>query len=170
MTRQLKKFLRREDGASMVEMTLAAPFLFLLGLGVFEFGNVLYQHHLISTGIRDAARYLARYPGPDPTDLCAGDPSAGETTAKNIAVTGSPTGTDKRVSWWSTADINVAYTSIANPIVGGTGSRTYRDCPTVIIVRVSTNVSYPGLGYLNVIGLSPTLNFSMYHDERYMRR
>lgn len=154
----------------MVEMTLVAPFLFILGLGIFEFGNVLYQHHLISTGIRDAARYLARYPGPDPTDFCAGDPSAGEAVAKQIAVTGSPTGTDKRVSWWDTAEVSVTYTDIANPIVGGTGSRTYRDCPTVKIIQVSTNVTYPGLGFLNVIGLGASINFSMNHEERYMRR
>jgi Flp pilus assembly protein TadG len=69
-------------------MTIVTPFLVFLGLGIAEFGQTFYHQHLITTGLRDASRYAARFP----------DPLAAAADAKDIAMTGSVGGIEKRVS------------------------------------------------------------------------
>jgi Flp pilus assembly protein TadG len=51
---------REEDGAVLTEALLVVPFLTILAVGILEFGNVLWQREQIETGLRDAARYMAR--------------------------------------------------------------------------------------------------------------
>jgi Flp pilus assembly protein TadG len=149
-------FCRSQYGAALVEFTAVVPFLVFLGLGAFEFGNALYGHHVITTGLRDASRYLARLD----------DPSASETAAKQLAVYGAIGGTTKRVSWWSVGDVSVSLATIANPVDPSTGARTYRGPDPIRVVRVGTAATYPGLGLFAVLGLGPTLTISTYHEER----
>jgi len=149
-------FYKDDRGASLIEMTIVAPFLVLLGLGIAEFGNTFYHTHLITTGLRDASRYLARFD----------DPLAAEADAKNIAVTGSIGGTEKRVWWWNTGDITVSIQNVANPIDGATGERAYRGPDPIKVVRVATSVDHPGLGFLNAIGISSPITINVQHDER----
>ena len=129
-------FCKDDRGASLVEMTLVTPFLVFLGLGISEFGQAFYHQHLITTGVHDASRYLARF----------GDPLSAAADAKDIAVTGSIGGTDKRVSWWNTGNITVTIQNIANPIDSTTGLRLYRGTDPLKVVRVATSVDHPGLG------------------------
>jgi Flp pilus assembly protein TadG len=152
----LKRFRLDETGTSLIEFTLATPLLMVLGFGVFEFGHVLYGHHVITTGVHDAARFLARFP----------DPSAKYATAKTLAVTGSTTGTVQRLYWWSTSAVSISTSSIANPINAGTGASTYRGPDPLTVVRVSTTASYPGLGFLGYLGLGSALTFTVFHEER----
>ena len=149
-------FCKDDRGASLVEMTLVTPFLVFLGLGISEFGHTFYHQHLITTGLRDASRYLARFD----------DPLAAAADAKDIAVTGSIGGTDKRVSWWNTGDITVTIQNIANPIDSTTGLRLYRGTDPLKVVRVATSVDHPGLGFLSVIGISSPLPINVHHEER----
>lgn len=149
-------FCKDDKGASLVEMTLVTPFLVFLGLGVSEFGHTLYHQHLITTGLHDASRYLARFD----------DPLAAAADAKDIAVTGSIGGTEKRVSWWNTSDITVTIQNIANPIDSTTGLRPYRGTDPLKVVRVATSVDHPGLGFLSVIGISSPLTINVHHEER----
>lgn len=158
----------------MVEMALVTPFLIILALGIFEFGNLLYGHQLITTGIRDAGRWLARVPARDLTltpPVLGPDDTVNHAKATQIALTGEIVGGTKRVSWWYFADIVIDTTSgdIPNPILG-TGERAYRGGDPIKIIQVSTTVSYNGLGYLNFLGIGPTLDFSLSHEERYMGR
>lgn len=149
--------LRQDQrGTSLLETALVLPFLLLLGLGIFEFGNLLYNYHLISTGVRDAARYLTRFD----------NPASRETEAIELAVTGSIGGGTPRVSWWSTSDVSVSYALIPNDPDPITGQRPYRGGDTITIVRVSTDVPYGGLGFLDYLGLGSTINFSLSHEER----
>ncbi len=149
-------FCKDDRGASLVEMTLVTPFLVFLGLGISEFGHTFYHQHLITTGLHDASRYLARFD----------DPLAAAADAKDIAVTGSIGGTDKRVSWWNTGDITVTIQNIANPIDSTTGLRLYRGTDPLKVVRVATSVDHPGLGFLSVIGISSPLTINVHHEER----
>jgi Flp pilus assembly protein TadG len=151
-------FCKDDRGASLVEMTLVTPFLIFLGLGISEFGNTLYHQHLITTGLHDASRYLARFDDPLAAVALAG--------AKDIAVTGSIGGTDKRVSWWNTSDITVTIQNFANPIDSTTGLRPYRGTDPLKVVRVATSVDHPGLGFLSVIGISSPLTINVHHEER----
>jgi hypothetical protein len=111
---------------------------------------------VIATGIRDAARYAARLQ----------DPMAGQTAAKQLAVMGEIGGSTKRLTWWNTGDVSVSTSTIANPVDPSTGARQYRGGDTIKIVRVAASATYPGLAFRQLIGLSPTLAISLYHEER----
>ncbi|MDJ1159215.1 pilus assembly protein [Chelatococcus sp. SYSU_G07232] len=134
-----------EHGTALIEGAIVLPVLMLLAYGVFEFSNAFYAHHLMTTGIRDAARYLAR----------TADPAAAASQARNLATTGTIDGSGRRrVSWWAPSDVAVAVQTIANPVDPATGERPYRGGNQISIVTVSTSPSYPGLGTLGFLGLS----------------
>ena len=152
----VKKLSNDRQGAALVEFTVVLPFLLVLGFGVFEFGNLLYGYHLINTGIEDAARYLSR----------VDDPNAKAAQAKELAVYGQIGGSSKRVAWWNVGDITVAVTPIANPVDPGTGTRTYRGPDPIQVVRVSTTATYPGLGFLSLLGLGSSISVSAFHEQR----
>src|SRR5215210_4809621 len=60
MMRRLRSLWSEERGAALIEGAVLAPFLLILPFGVYEFSWFFYRQHLVSTGVRDAARYLAR--------------------------------------------------------------------------------------------------------------
>jgi Flp pilus assembly protein TadG len=141
-------------GTSVFELAILLPVLFTIGLGMFEFGNLIYRYHLITVGVRDAGRYLSGIP----------NPAANEPAARNIATTGIPTGGgSKRVSWWNPADVTFAYTSVAND--DGAGNKLYRGGPTIDMVTVSTSVAYQPLGFLGYLNLG-TITLTASHEER----
>jgi Flp pilus assembly protein TadG len=72
---RMRAFCGDTRGSALLEGTVLTPFLCVLLFGVYEFSNFFYQQHLVSTGVRDAARYLAR--AADPTA------SSAQTTAQN---------------------------------------------------------------------------------------
>ena len=153
-------FAGDKRGTSLVEGAILFPFLFTLGLGMFEFGNLLYQYQLVMSGVRDAARHLARV---DITDASA------ETKAKNLALTGTVDGSGAaRVSWWNAADITVTYPTIANPITNAnTGARAYRGGANITEIRVTTTATYGSFGFLGYLGLGP-ISFTLEHRERHI--
>ena len=61
--KRLSGFLRDQEGSALIEGAILVPVLFALIFGVLEFSYYFYQQHLVSTGVRDAARYLARVVG-----------------------------------------------------------------------------------------------------------
>lgn len=154
------RLIRSDSGASMVEFTLMITFLLTLAFGIFEFGRYMYSQHLVTAGVRDGARYLARMP--DPTL------AANQTAAKNIAVFGNATGTGTaRVSYWAASDVAIPnpLTSIVND--DGSGNPLYRGGATITIIELSTAVAYPDLGMLNFIGVG-SLMIRASHQERHI--
>jgi hypothetical protein len=149
--RSLKRFFAAEHGAALVEAAVILPvFLTLVG-GVYEFGFFLYQEQLVTSGVRDAARYLALTA--DPASVTS------QSIARNLAVSGSIGGGAPRVAGWETSDVSVSIASIDN----ATGS--YGGGPVVQVVTVSTSFAGHTLGFLGLLGLkSPTI--SAYHQER----
>jgi Flp pilus assembly protein TadG len=67
----MRRFIRkrREDGASLVEFALMAPFLLLLLFGLIEFAWLFSQNLDVRHGAREGARLVAvNYPyGPNPS-------------------------------------------------------------------------------------------------------
>jgi Flp pilus assembly protein TadG len=145
-----------ERGAAVVEFTVLVPVLLFLMAGALEFGNALFGYHVINTGLRDAARYLAR----------TNTPSSYIAQAKQLAVYGQIGGTTKRLSWWSTGDVTVTFRTIANPINASTGLPTYRGPNPIQVAHVAATVTYPGLGLFQMISLGKTLTISTYQEER----
>ena len=90
-----------EDGSALVEGAILLPILVVLFVGIFEFSWFFYQQHLITLGVRDAARYLTRMP--DPCEPTAPLWTAAEARARNLAATGSIYGGAARVNGWTAA-------------------------------------------------------------------
>ena len=157
------QFSNSERGASIIEMAVVTPFVLTLGLGIFEFGNILYQYQLIHSGVRDASRYLARFKIPElPSDQI----TLLETQARNLATRGTiDTTGDVRVSWWGAEQISITYPTIENPIDADSGTRSYRGGDQITIVRISTTATYNELGFLGVLGLEAP-SVSSTHEER----
>lgn len=151
--RYLESLWESNHGTALVESAIALPVFLLLVGGVYEFSFFVYQEQLATSGVRDAARYLALTADPTSTTDQIG--------AKNLAVTGSIGGGPARVSGWTTADVSVAVGSVAN------SAGTYGGGSTVRIVTVSTSFVAPSLGFLGLLGLhKPTISVS--HQERYI--
>lgn len=142
-------------GAALVEWTLVLPFLLALGLGVAEFGRMLYQYQQVANGIRDAGRYLARVDAP----------LSALTEAQNLATRGTIDGTGAlRVSYWNPADVTASVTNVPNTLIAD-GSSHYRGGSTILVVEVATTVTYDDIGLLDFFGLGP-LTFNLSHEER----
>ncbi len=150
---KLKALIRCNQGTSIIELAVILPVLVTIGLGMIEFGNMLYQYHLINVGVRDAARYLA---GLEQT-------AANETSARNIATTGEVSGGTNRVSWWNTSSVSVSHTQLANN--DGSGNKIFRGGDTITMVTVSTSVQYQSLGFLGTLNLG-NFNLAAQHEER----
>jgi Flp pilus assembly protein TadG len=140
------------EGAALVEGAILTPFLFVFIFGVLEFSFLFYEQHLMSTGVRDAARYLSRTNNPQ-------SDSAIPANAQNLATTGSIAGgTYRRVTGWNPADVGVSFSSVANPL-GEDGLRPYRGTATIQVVHVTGTFTYVPLGFFGFLGItSPVLS------------
>src|SRR2546421_12023794 len=99
----------RDDvaGSALLEGAILTPVLCTLFFGVFEFSFFFYQQHLMTTGVADAARYVAR----------ACDPTAAATTtdAQNLATTGTTAGgTARRVTGWDPNEVTGTFNDVDN--------------------------------------------------------
>jgi len=151
-----------EHGSALVEGAVLVPLLFALLFGVYEFSWFFYQQHVVSTGVRDAARYLARV-----VNSCnAFSPAwaSEEAYARNLATTGSITGGTARLRGWTAEMVTSHCTAIENPIGAG-GLGLYRGGSTIHVVTVSTRFAEPALGFLALLRLPPPI-ISISHSER----
>src|SRR5215510_13070188 len=104
--RGLRSLCCNDEGSALIEGAIIVPFLLVLVLGVFEFSWLIDQQHLISTGIHDAARYIAR--SANPRDIII------QNDAKRLATTGAIDGDASRVRGWTARDVNITYSSVGN--------------------------------------------------------
>src|SRR5260221_11379384 len=106
--RIVQSLWRNGEGSALIEAAIIMPVLLILVLGVFEFSWLIDQQHLISTGIHDAARYIAR--SVNPNDLTI------QKNAKKLAITGAIDGDTARVRGWTPHVVNITYASVNNPL------------------------------------------------------
>jgi hypothetical protein len=147
---------RDNEGSALIEGAILLPLLLTFVLGVFEFSWLFDQQHLISTGIHDAARYLARSANPNDVTI--------QKDAKILATTGSIDGNAPRVRGWAMRDINITFASVDNP-VGANGLTRFRGGSVIQSVTVSTTFTVPSLGFFGILGLKPPA-FTVSHQER----
>ena len=137
--RIMRSVWRNNEGSALVEATVLVPVFCLLVFGVFEFSWIFDRQHLISTGVQDAARYLAR--ASTPTDATL------KTYAQNLAVTGSTDGSQPlRVAGWVASNVTISF-------------------PATEIVQVSTTFTVPQFGFFGFLGLTPPA-LTVSHQER----
>lgn len=153
---------QNDDGTALIEGAIVVPVLCILLFGVYEFSWFFYEQHLISTGLRDAARFVARLP--TPCDPETDNWSLGQLNAKKLATTGSISGGAARVKGWTAANVRLECQPIENPIAAN-GLSTFRGGPMIYVVTASTRFSDPALGLLGFLALkTPTISVS--HSER----
>ena len=146
----------RDDvgGSALVEAAVITPVLCTIFFGVFEFSNYFYRQHLMTTGVRDAARYIAR--SLDPTGAST------LTSARNLATTGTIDGSGSfRVVGWDPNALEVAINF--NNIDNSAG--TYRGGNIILVVTVTGSFPYPPLGFWGFFGFAIP-NVSVSHSER----
>ncbi len=154
------RLYRDRGGGPIVELTLLAPLLISLGLGVSEFGNAVQGYHVIDKGLRDAARYLGK--GFASCDSNGNGTFTNGTQAKNLALYGNTAGTGTLVlPYWSdpaTITIGVSCVATSTTWISPDGSSH------VAIITVSAAVDYVGFGILAVFGLASP-EFDLAHQE-----
>jgi Flp pilus assembly protein TadG len=168
MVSLLKRLIREDRGTAVLEAAVVFPLLMTLGFGAFEFSNAFFEHQEITTGVRDAARYLAREATTAANPTCGTAIPASQGLAQNLAVYGNIAGsTPARVPTWTTGEVAITVTTQANPIDPNTSEPTYRGPDPLCIITVKATVPYPQLGFMGAIGLTaPT--FTVAHFERWI--
>src|SRR5438552_1455072 len=156
MSVRMQSLWRNDEGSALIEGAILVPVLLVLVLGVLEFSWLIDQQHLISTGIHDAARYLARSANPNDVTI--------QKDAKTLATTGAIDGNTARVRGWTARDVNITYGSVKNP-VGGNGLTAFRGGAVVESVTVSTTFTVPSLAFFGFLGLKPPA-LTVSHQER----
>lgn len=140
-----------ERGAALVEMTLVVPFLLVLGLGVFEFGNMYYKYHLLENAVRDAARFAASRVG----DVCNT-----QSLKDEVIAIARKTGAANNI-WTTGHTIEVTCKSYNNKA----NKYYYRGGDNINSIKVTATVPYTSLGFLGFLNLAPpTLKVSQ--EER----
>lgn len=149
------KLRRDESGVALLETIIVLPVILVFLVGILEFSGLLLNKLQVETGLKEAARYLARCHEDNRTaGLCS------EAIARNIAVYGQPdAGTNPRAYGWKPEDIQI------NAPGGVTRSATSEDGEDFNVVRVSTNFSYPGSPLIGLIGFDG-LTVQASHEER----
>lgn len=146
-----------QRGSVLVEASLILPMLVFLAVGTFEFGRIYQNHHIIVKAVRDAGRFLSRVNATCPGGSITN--ATDVTTAKNLALTGLPSGGTPRLSYWtSPSTISVTVNCFDNT------AGTYLGDPYIPLVTVSAAVPYSDVGFLGVLGLS-AITFHVAHQE-----
>lgn len=137
------RFARDERGSVLAETLLVIPFLTLLAAGILEFGQIFWQRQQIETGLRDAARYMAR---------CRHDAAICQATARNLAYRGTVDGSGPlRVPNWPGASETITFTFTYT----NTG-----DKDSVTAQTVHTMIESPVLAWLGLGEIAVTANHS----------
>lgn len=148
---RLYRLWRNDEGTALIEATLVVPVILTLAAGVYEFSWYFYKQQLVETGVRDAARYLARTAADSdpPTNPCSD--TAKVTIAQNIATYGAAQTADgtQRVATWNPTDVTLTCTTIAN------SAGAYLGPASIYIVTASTRFPDPSLGFFSLLGMTP---------------
>ena len=135
MMRRLRGGFWREDGGLVtVEFVAMLPLFLGILVLVFELGRGLWYHQIVTKGVRDGARYVSRVPLTEEF----------EAFAKNVALTGQPTGGTAHQFWTDPNTVTITPT-LADP--DGT---SFRVPVTVVEVRAEVPVLLGMMALLNV--------------------
>jgi hypothetical protein len=144
---------REQGGAALTETIVVLPVMIVFMAGILEFSAFLYTKLQVETGLKEAARYLARCPAGEPCD---------DTSARRIAVYGTPDGSGNKRAWGWSDDASVIAISTWSPAA-------WAHSTEFDVVQVSTTFTYPGSPIIQAIGLNG-LTIAARHQERVIGR
>jgi hypothetical protein len=128
-----------ERGGVAIEFALIFPVLLMMAVGLIELGNAHIQASAVTKAVRVAATFAARSPWPLST--------AAETTARNLARTGTPDGSGALlVPGWSDAAAALDFTFSSYLV----------DTTAIPVIEVEAKVPYKAIipGLLDLLGFS----------------
>lgn len=149
--RALRTYLSDVRGVAAVEGALLLPLFLGFVLGAVDTSNLLMERHRVAQGLELGANYLSKTRTPD--SLTA--------RARNIAVTGVPSGGASTVRGWSADDVTVTIRDV--PLPGADP-----DTPGPAIARVAvfeTAHTYQGFGFISALSRN-TVVVRARHEER----
>src|SRR5258707_1844738 len=91
LRRSIASLWHDTEGSAFVEAAVVLPVLVPLMLGFLEFSWYFHKQQLVESGVRDAARYLARTNGAN-SDANPCSVASAVSNAQNIAVNGAASG------------------------------------------------------------------------------
>ena len=166
----LGRFFRKEDGVALVEFAIFLPLFLLSFFVIVEFARVFFSYQGAVTGVRDAARYMARVA---PAGICEGAGGAGgifssSTTTQSAYVNPTIAGTSRtdapyQIVWRNIDnevgllptnifldDVRAVYRCVVPTVAG-----TYRqeEVP-VVIVAADIRIVLPLIGLIELNGLT----------------
>ena len=160
---RLNQFLRDESGGPIVELALIVPLLSLLTFGMIEFGYLLYQQHIVTKGVQEAARFVARSPAITEGGTCppsGGALSAITGAAANIATSGRASGGTTRLTNFTPSTLSISVSCAAGgglitstPVGGG-----------IPVVTVVADVPAASTGFLSFLPIAP-IGLEAQHQE-----
>lgn len=152
--RTLRSYLKDNSGVAAIEAALMFPFLALTCFGTMDASFLMLQNHKMETGLTAAGNYLSK----------TRTPLQYETQAKRLATTGQiKAGGTKYIPNWSESDIVLTYKKVPNtPTQDG---MSYRGGATIDIIKLSSQYTYQGIGFLSSIS-GGTITVSANYEER----
>lgn len=154
---RLAAFRRGDGGAALVEFAVMLPILLLVFAVIIEGGRMMWSYQAAVSGIRDAARYLARAV---PQDICStGGSVAGYTAQLEDIVRESISGDAIFPSGMSVTAVTPALTCQAG---------IYRISPAPVVeVTASLTITFPFAGVFALNGGSRgTINTTISDQSR----
>ena len=139
----LRRLRRDESGAALVELAVSLPLLLIIFATAVEGARLMWSFEAANTGVRDAARYLARR---TPLDICSGGSIPVSDDALRDRIRNQVNG-----SRWFPSLITVNSAAASLSCVAG----TYRVSPAPVVqVSASVSVAFPFSSVFSLAGLA----------------
>jgi Flp pilus assembly protein TadG len=162
----LSKWRADERGTAVAELAIIFPFLALLIFGTLETGNIIYQQHVITKGVQEAARFAARSPSLTETPVCPTSSANWPTAvaqAKNLATQGKIAGGSDATLILKNFKASNLTISVSCPSATGFATPNAASGKIPVVV-VSASVTAKSLGFLGFVGL-PSFTLTASHQE-----
>ena len=153
----LKRLLRREDGAVLVEFGIMLPVFLLVFAVIFEGGRMLWSYQATAAGVRDASRYLARVSS---ESICVDGGTVGGRTAELLnIVRNANDGTGLFPASITVTSVTPRLRCVAGP---------YRVSPAAIVsVTANLTITFPFGGLFTLAGGDrPTIQTQLADEHR----
>lgn len=143
----LRRFLRGEHGAILVEFAMVLPMMLIVFAVIIEGARLLWSYQCAVNGVREASRYLSRIA---PANICV---TGGTLDADQAALTAIvQNGLDGATTPLFPSDVTVD--SVTPSYSCDTG--TYRNSPVAIgSVQAAITITYPFAAIFNLAGGAP---------------
>ena len=160
---RLSDLANDERAGPLAELALIVPLMSILTFGMIEFGYLLYQQHIVTKGVQEAARFVARNPAITEGGTCPPAGSALTTVtsaAANIAATGRPSGGSNRLSNFTASPISISVSCASGaglitstPVGGG-----------IPVVTATASITAASTGFLSFLNV-PSIELGAEHQE-----